>query len=157
DVVSSTYGLVGAFVHLHPYFEPGDAALGIPFNKISEQILRQVFLMAKYLQQHLTSAAALHQPAARVCFMTVMRMDGGFGLRNERDIDVIAGGMLGLTKTLALEWPEVFCRSVDVSPEIKGAASCIMAELTDPSRLIIEVGWHKTGRTTPEAVDRSWM
>ena len=50
--------------------------------------------------------------------MTVTQMDGGFGLLGERDIDVIAGGLSGLTKTLALEWPNVFCRAVDVSPDM---------------------------------------
>ena len=152
DDIVSRFGPVAAFIHVHPQFSPLPESPVI-FNTDSEKVLRQVFLTAKFLQPSLTSAAQLPVSGIRACFMTVTQLDGGFGLRGERDIDVIAGGLSGLTKTLALEWPEVFCRVVDVSPDInQDAARYILTELNDPNRRCIEVGWHKSGRVTPEVL-----
>ena len=152
ETLITRYGPVAAFIHLHPHFKP-EVDKSVAFNAQSESILHQVFLTAKYLQTSITKAAQLFEGATRTCFMTVYQLDGGFGMRGERDIDVVAGGLSGLTKTLALEWPDVFCRTVDISPDLVGdAVPYILAELDDPNRLFVEVGWHETGRVTPEAV-----
>ncbi|TFG69939.1 MAG: hypothetical protein E4H27_06570 [Anaerolineales bacterium] len=150
EFITTHYGPIGAFIHIHPPLAPL-AESTVTFDAYSESVLRQVFLTAKYLQPVLTTAVQPLVPGTRACFMTVTQTDGGFGLRGERDIDVIAGGLSGLTKTLALEWPTVFCRAVDVSPEINiNAVPYILSELSDPNRRILEVGWNKMGRWTPE-------
>ncbi len=150
DIITSHFGPAAAFIHVHPHFTPSPYS-SVTFDAYSESVLRQVFLTAKYLQPFITAAAQQPVSGIRACFMTVTQLDGGFGLRGERDIDVIAGGLSGLTKTLALEWPDVFCRAVDVSPDVDNAAvQYILAELNDPNRRYVEVGWHKNGRVTPE-------
>jgi NAD(P)-dependent dehydrogenase (short-subunit alcohol dehydrogenase family) len=45
--------------------------------------------------------------------VTVSRMDGAFGLRGG-DFDPVQGGLAGLLKTAAREWPEVTCRALDI-------------------------------------------
>ena len=150
DHITSCYGPIAAFIHVHPHFSHApDTSVG--FHPGSEQVLHQVFLTAKYLQPTLTAAARQPVSGVRACFMTVTQLDGGFGLLGERDIDVISGGLAGLTKTLSLEWPEVFCRAVDVSPDIGSkVVSYILTELSDPNRRYIEVGLSKMGRVTPD-------
>ena len=55
-----------------------------------------------------------------------------------------------MTKTLHLEWETVFCRAVDLAPDLDAelAAQYILAELYDPNRLIVETGYSLQGRTT---------
>ena len=54
-------------------------------------------------------------------------------------VEPVSGGLFGLTKTLNLEWDDVFCRAVDLQPEMDPelAAKYIVAELSDPNRLIM--------------------
>ncbi len=122
---------VNAFVHV----DEGDA----------ETRLKQLFFVAKHLKGKLIEAANETRPA----FVTVTRMDGSLGL-DEADFNPIHGGLFGLTKTLRLEWPTVYCRAVDLHPAISGAdvASYVLAELFDPNKLISEVGYGNYGRVT---------
>ena len=82
--------------------------------------------------------------------MSVIRLDGQFGLSKEADFDPISGGLFGLVKTLNLEWEPVFCRAVDLDPAYDAQESTkrILAELYDPNRLISEVGYSQRGRLT---------
>jgi hypothetical protein len=79
-----------------------------------------------------------------------MRLDGALGLTGLGSSGPVAAGVLGLTKSLRLEWPEVFCRAVDLDPAMApdAGAEAIMAELFDPDRLTAEVGWGPQGRVT---------
>jgi hypothetical protein len=150
DAIISQFGPIAVFIHVHPRYSLSSGSV-VHFDSDSEKMLRQVFLTAKYLQPNLTAAAKYPESGVRACFMTVTQLDGGFGLREERDIDVIVGGLSGLTKTLALEWPQVFCRAVDINPDLsQQAVNYVLAELFDPNRCYVEVGWHKLGRVTPE-------
>jgi hypothetical protein len=94
----------------------------------------------------------------RSAFMSVVRLDGAFGLGERSDFDPTSGGLFGLVKSLNLEWEAVFCRALDLDPEMNAdaAASLIVAELRDPNRRIVEVGYGSNGRTTlalePETV-----
>jgi hypothetical protein len=143
--VTRLHGPVGTFIHLHP---AGDERLFSPGDKA---IVKHVFLLAKHLKGALNDAA----PRGRTSFMTITRLDGQLGLAQTHDLanagsSVASGGLFGLTKTLALEWPEVFCRAVDISPKLdaKRTVAAIMAELHDPNRLIVESGWSEQGRVT---------
>jgi hypothetical protein len=141
--VTRDRGPVAAFIHLHP------AGQGELFSADDKVIVKHVFLMAKQLKQSLHEAAL----KARGCFMTVTRLDGRLGLGGTHAFGVIGGGLFGLTKTLALEWPDVFCRAVDLSPDLSTsrAVEAIVAELHDPNRLIVETGWNAQGRVTLKA------
>ena len=105
--------------------------------------------MAKHLKSTLAEAAR----DGRACFVTVTRMDGVLGLGSTSNYAAVDGGFSGLVKTLSLEWPDVHCRAVDVSPDLDAdqTVQAIIAELHDPNRLLVEVGYGEYGRVTLEA------
>ncbi len=49
-------------------------------------------------------------------FASVTCLDGAFGLL-EKGCRPVPGGLAGLIKTAAIEWPQVLCRAIDVSPD----------------------------------------
>jgi NAD(P)-dependent dehydrogenase (short-subunit alcohol dehydrogenase family) len=142
--ISQTYGSIAAFIHLHPKF---DRQLQ---DESATAILKHVFLMAKYLKRSLTEPA----PFGRSAFLTVTRLDGQFGLKSASltSADIISGGLFGLTKTLNLEWPQVFCRAVDIAPDrtAETVMQTVLQKLYDPDRSIVEVGYSAAGRVTLE-------
>ena len=81
------------------------------------------FLCAKHLKVHLNNIA----PDSRNFFITVARMNGQLGY-GEGGFSVVSGGLFGLAKTVGLEWPEVFCRGIDMASELtdKDAAGAIL-------------------------------
>ncbi len=144
----ATYGPISTFIHLHPRLPlPLNETLSYP--EADKAVLRQVFLMAKHLKQTLTEAAR----NTRNSFLTITTLDGAFGLgyrRHSQTFSAMTGGLFGLTKTLGHEWPNVFCRGIDFSPELTPAqvVQSILAELHDPNSIIAEVGYGLDGRTT---------
>ena len=125
--IQANYGQIATFMHLNPS-EHQDAA-----------IIKQVFFLAKHLKTSLNKAAKL----GRSCFITVTRLDGELGCSGKGDINPVSGGLFGLTKSLRWEWQSVFCRAIDINPELDHttATQHIIAELHDPNRLISEVGY----------------
>jgi hypothetical protein len=142
--IVKTYGSITTFIHLHPVSEQLCPET-INLIKPNKAILKQVFLLAKHLKSSLTEV-----DRGRSCFMTLVRMDGKFGLSKQENFNATSGGLFGLTKTLNLEWPSVFCRSLDISPQIDAAttAQIVLAELYDPNALIQEVSYTTKGRFT---------
>jgi acyl carrier protein len=135
------YGPAGMYIHLDP---PG--MVGEAFSETENTIARTTFLVAKYLMKNLTEASQLNFAA----FVTVTHMDGEFGLTTSGLFEPVSGSLFGLVKTLNLEWEKVFCRAIDLSPDVNvdTAVEHIMAELYDPNRLISEVGYSDKGRFT---------
>jgi acyl carrier protein len=135
------YGPAGMYIHLDP---PGTADEAFSGNE--ETIARTAFLVAKYLMKNLTESAQVNYAA----FVTVTHMDGEFGLTTSGFFEPVSGSLFGLVKTLNLEWDKVFCRAIDLSPDVNLAMAVehIMAELYDPNRLISEVGYSSKGRFT---------
>ncbi len=66
-------------------------------------------------------------------FVTVSRMDGAFGLIDlDAGRDPIDGGLAGLAKTVAREWPEVQCKALDLADDFRTedeAAAAIVEEM----------------------------
>lgn len=143
-----TYGSVGTFIHLHPR-SPLSQDREISSPEVDKAIVRQVFLLAKHLKPILTAAQSASQ-SGRNCFMSATWLDGAFGLTRNNDFSAISAGLFGLTKTLSHEWPAVFCRGIDFSPELKAEAvvEAILAEMHDPNLAIAEVGYSAQGRVT---------
>jgi NAD(P)-dependent dehydrogenase (short-subunit alcohol dehydrogenase family) len=145
--VRSHLGDIGACIIVAPREGPADGALdlGRQNGSTGRAILRAAFLIAKELQPSLARAARF----GNATFITVTAIDGelGFSGRSGR---AALGGLAGLTKTLRLEWPEVFCRAVDLDPALDAGrgADLILGELLDPNRLIAEVGHGPRGRVT---------
>ncbi|MFN2108690.1 MAG: SDR family NAD(P)-dependent oxidoreductase, partial [Anaerolineae bacterium] len=149
----ATVGPVAGFIHVEPGLEQARPEIGPSSTRFySEEVkarLKHVFLTAKHLKNALQTTAR----TGRASFVTVTRMDGALGLGETGNFDAIAGGFAGLTKTLSLEWPTVFCRTVDISPQFDTAQTvqAILAELDDPNRHLVEVGYGAHGRVTLEA------
>ena len=92
-------------------------------------------------------AAALRNAGGAV-FATVSRMDGAFGFGDlDPRRDPVDGGLAGLAKTAAWEWPEVQCKAIDLAndwTDADQAAEALVEELllAGPS----EVGLTRSGR-----------
>ena len=133
------------FIHVDAPFQKLEEEGGY-YSQSREKILKQIFLLAKYLQPQLLQAAK----NGRAAFLTITRMDGRLGTKANIEYDPISGGYSGLVKTLNFEWQDVFCRSVDISPLLNDekAAEIIWAELHDPNRRLVEVAYDQEGRYT---------
>ena len=142
--VARLNGPVAVFIHMAPAAAFGSVPLTFPEGQ--QALVKMVFLAAKHLKPGLNQAGQ----QGRAVFMTVTHLDGEFGLGQNSDYDPVNGGLFGLVKTLNLEWESVFCRAVDLHPalEPERQVSCILAELHDPNRLLIEVGYTSTKRST---------
>jgi len=134
---------LAAFIHLHP---PVKAANGAGTPEGGEALVEQVFLLAKYLKTPLHRAVE----NGRSAFLTVSRLDGTFGNSPNGASDPVATGLSGLVKSLDAEWGPVFCRAVDIHPDVQPvqAAQWILAELEDSNQVINEVGITPQGRVT---------
>ena len=140
--VRNQLGDIGVCIIIAPREGPGDGSLDLS----ERDTLRAAFLVAKDLRPSLIRTAQ----SGNASFITVTAIDGELGLSGWSGRAPLAGGLAGLTKTLRLEWPEVFCRAVDLDPELDAAcgAELILGELLDPNRLIAEVGHGPRGRVT---------
>jgi len=149
NAIATNYGNVGALIHLHPVFGKHPQAT-VPYFPEEKAIVKHIFLMAKHLQKSLNQAA---NGNGRSCFCTVARLDGAFGLEQKVNFGAIGAGLFGLTKSMIWEWEKVFCRAIDISPDINAgdAANYIIAELHDPNRYLTEVAYGSQGRVTLRA------
>ena len=145
ESASTTYGTIGSFVHLHPHFEFQNGNFAQHF-KSERPLVKLAFLLAKHLQKSINDLAQKQ----RACFMTVSQMDGKLGLGKRGNVSIIAGGLPGMVKSLNLEWSPVFCKAIDVQPELSPIqkAKQILAEFHDADVKNIEVGFSDEGRKT---------
>lgn len=145
------FGPAGSLIHLHPEFDC-DLSSEVRFPKNEKEILKLVFLLAKHLAGPLKDTTN----QGRAVFMTVTRIDGRIGFQPANNRSPIAGGLNGLVKTAAIEWERVFCRAVDISPEINElkAAAAILSEMSDPDTRIKEAGLSAGRRVTLSADEK---
>jgi malonyl CoA-acyl carrier protein transacylase len=111
------------------------------------ELNRRAFLWLKHAAPRLKQATR----GSAAVLMTVARLDGAFGLANlSAAADVTSGGFAGLAKTARHEFPELFCKAVDLSPELSvmQAASALAEELMLVGPM--EVGIAPTHRCTLE-------
>jgi NAD(P)-dependent dehydrogenase (short-subunit alcohol dehydrogenase family) len=144
------HGPLGAFIHLHPVLPPGAAAHSF-ISAADREPIEQVFLLLRHLSSPLQRAAGA---GGRGAVVLVARLDGALGLDGNGAFRPASGALFGLGKTLRQEWPQVFCRAVDLDPEIAAepAARHILAELHDPDIALAETGYGRQGRVTLVAV-----
>jgi len=136
---------ISVFIHMNPPSNGhGKGIIEIPEKYAA--VLKSVFLIARHLKKPLTEAGK----NSRSAFLTVSQMDGQFGLNGNSSNDPLAGGFSGLAKTLRLEWNNVFCRALDIHPDIdpQTAVKMINDELHDPNLSLTEVGYTPDGRYT---------
>ncbi len=131
---------------------PPTVANDAVWDERAEILNKSAFALTKELGGRLRSAA----DEGGAILATVSRCDGGFGLIGGA-FDPLQGGLAGLTKTAAHEWPSVRCRALDVSPDwtdIKAVAGAIAGELGVVEGPI-EVGLDEGMRRGLELVSRS--
>ncbi|MER6418973.1 SDR family NAD(P)-dependent oxidoreductase [Streptomyces sp. NPDC001137] len=109
--------------------------------------LEHCLLVAKH------SLAALKPVAAqgtRAAFVAVTRLDGANGYRGGGDASPLLGGVGGLVKTLAIEVPELFARTVDFAPELAPTTvgARFLGEIHDLSAEHTDVAHDPAGRRT---------
>ena len=116
-----------------------------PAAGTDDLFLENAFLLLK------NAAPALRQTAVsgNALFVTVSRLDGSFGCGAATTLlDPLSGGLAGLTKTAAREWPEVICKAIDQGgfSDPAAAAQAVADEIfrSGPS----EVGLTPEGRIT---------
>ncbi|MDX3224950.1 polyketide synthase [Streptomyces sp. ME19-01-6] len=115
--------------------------------------LAHAVLVAKHLRTPLGGAVA---GGTRAGFVAVTRLDGALGYAGSggEPERALAGGVTGLVKSLALEAPELFCRTVDLAPELteEEVGACLAGEIADAAVDVHEVARHPAGRRTPVLV-----
>ncbi|MEJ2157546.1 MAG: SDR family NAD(P)-dependent oxidoreductase [Desulfobacteraceae bacterium] len=93
------------------------------------------------------SAAPLLQQSASVSdafLATVSFLDGAFGFNHGRIDHPIQGGLAGLVKTAAIEWPSVRCMALDVAPYWTDTAASTQA-ICDELLHVDEAGRREIG------------
>ncbi|WP_415776073.1 beta-ketoacyl synthase N-terminal-like domain-containing protein [Shewanella oncorhynchi] len=134
-------GTVAGFIHLQPQHKTSADAKGLVLSSAAKASVEQAFLFAKHLQPLLTTAATANTDSS---FISVSRIDGGFGYLNHSQIarsELNQAALAGLTKTLSHEWPSVHCRALDITPALdaKQLANAVIAELFATDN-VLEVG-----------------
>ena len=121
-----------------------------PASGTDDSFLEKAFLLLK------KAAPALRRCAEEggAFFSTVSRLDGSFAFESGSVLaDPLSGGLAGLVKTAAHEWPKVSCKAIDlgVFPDTSAAAYALSVELfmTGP----VEVGIMPAGRITLAPAD----
>lgn len=128
-------------LHIHP------STAGIPdFHPGERIVVKELFTLAGLFDQQGRNP----QKGERSLFMTVTREDGRLGTAGTREHFHESSGLPGLIKTLRWEWPDVFCRAVDLDPgmDLEAMSTSILAELHDPDRGLTEVGISRDSRIT---------
>lgn len=136
-----TTPLVG-FIHISKTVENEESIQSL-FNKEEEAASRSIFLMAKYFKKYATAGI----DEGKNFFLNVLRMDGCLGNR-EFNGNMYQGSLLGLTKTLAREWPDTFVRAIDIHSNCstQKATEFILEELTSGDIEHVEIGRGESGR-----------
>jgi len=75
--------------------------------------LKKAFLLSRRFGRDMMDAAA----TGGALFASITCLDGAFGLLGKGIDRPVPGGLAGLIKTAAIEWPEVVCRAIDFSPD----------------------------------------
>jgi len=146
--IEREHGRIGAFIGF--CIEPPEITEPSPHGSVERQYLDLVFLAARFLKPRLAEASR----SGRAWFVTVAGLGGKLGFGEWTSTGgIVSSGAIAMVKTFRREWPEVFCRAVDIDPLEPGevAADRVVAELFDPDLEIAEVGCGPDGRFAPVA------
>ncbi|WP_280408009.1 type I polyketide synthase [Nocardia brasiliensis] len=127
--------------------EAVDVCVGVLSGGVTEWVAAQRVLTDAILLAG-QAVPRLRQSVGRAAFVTVTRLDGGLGFHGTaQPVHALLGGVGGVVKTLAVEHPSLFCRALDVDPDVAPAAlaELVTAELFDPARDTLEVGIDAAG------------
>ncbi len=107
-------------------------------ERVGEEV-KGLFLLAKATASDLEKAARL----GGACLVAATALGGRFASAgaSSREFFPGQGGIAGLVKTLAREWPSVRCRVVDFAPE--ATTESIAGHLAD--EMVVHDGWAEVG------------
>jgi 3-oxoacyl-(acyl-carrier-protein) synthase/malonyl CoA-acyl carrier protein transacylase/acyl carrier protein len=108
------------------------------------QRLQHALLGAKAIQPALTATAG----EGRSAYVAVTQLDGAAGLSGVDGASALLGGVNGLVKTLAIEAPALFCRTVDVARDLlePTAVNRLLAEISDAATGLRDVAYDSVAR-----------
>ena len=149
EAIHARYGKIGSVIHLHPHFEFQKPQFTQHFGA-EKEIVKALFFIAKHVQKDLNELGA----GQRASFLTCTRMDGLLGQGKRGNTSIVGGGITGLVKCLNLEWSPVYCRAIDIQPELATdqITEQLMAEYHDPNVSVVEVAYSKEGRKTTDSI-----
>ena len=146
--IKTKHGRIGGFIHLQPmHAGPSFSTMGVgQWHRQLESELKPLFELLQIFSEDLRGAGGAVVAAI---------YDGGgrFGLEEEQGRDIFPGhgALAGLMKTIALEWPEVRVKALDITSRQEGGADAaiIYDELffQDPRVEIGRVGNRRYGKT----------
>jgi len=108
--------------------------------------LKDAFELAKHLAPQLIASAS----ESGALLATITRLDGAFGLKGENLGHPVQGGLAGLAKTAAIEWPHVCTHAIDITPawtDNHEIAKSVVNDILTPGP--IEIGHDFGKRWTP--------
>ncbi len=130
-------------VDMSPGVQVAGLVILAPLKGTNDSYLRDAFLAFKRLSEALNKAAI----SGGGFFASVSRLNGHFGLSSAGSIkDSLSGGLAGLVKTVAHEYPALHCKSIDLASEleIESTAAALVDEIFIEAPL--EVGITGRGR-----------
>ena len=131
-----------------PHYLSGLVLLA-PLKGTTDTFLKHSFSLLQKTLPALDAAAG----QGGAVLTTVSRINGSFGVESGRQIgDSLSGGLAGLCKTAALEWPALHCKALDIAVgmEIQPTAENIAQEMFSGGP--IEVGVTTQGLKSLELV-----
>lgn len=177
NVIRQRQGAIGGLVHLLPLKS------GMPFEKMDltswkERLrleVKSLFYLAKSLREDLKQASQ----RSGACLVAATRMGGTFssvsqsGMATETEEFLPSqGSVTGLLKTIAVEWPEVRVKAVDLNflESPSALASKLLQEMTaqdgqvelgyrDSQRMVLQPAPSPLDKEAPAAlnIDSSWV
>ncbi|HEX4046640.1 MAG TPA: SDR family NAD(P)-dependent oxidoreductase, partial [Elusimicrobiota bacterium] len=123
------------------------AAPGCPWTADSEAWLKKAYALIQ------AAGRTLSARGGRGLVASVTRLDGALGF-DGREQDPAFGGVAGLMKTAAREWPGTACRALDVDPALplEAAARLLARELSFEGP--VEAAINEAGARTVALVER---
>jgi NAD(P)-dependent dehydrogenase (short-subunit alcohol dehydrogenase family) len=114
-------------------------------GELGDDFLKDAFQLLQLAAQGLRHSGR----AGGAIFVTVARLDGAFALAGAGG-NAICGGLAGLAKTAAHEWPEVQCKAIDLATDWTDTDESALA-LVDEMLLASpqEVGLSQGGKQAP--------
>jgi acyl transferase domain-containing protein/NAD(P)H-dependent flavin oxidoreductase YrpB (nitropropane dioxygenase family)/NAD(P)-dependent dehydrogenase (short-subunit alcohol dehydrogenase family)/acyl carrier protein len=139
-------GPVNGLIHLAPLAPPCD---GESWTDRLQHEVKSLFLLARGLADELQRAA----DSGGAVLLAATAMGGSFGTASTSDFSPGQGGVAGLVKSLAHEWPRGLVRVVDLdrNESIGKRVGVLLAELGDLTGPI-EVGYQGERRVTLHCV-----
>ncbi len=145
---------IAGIVHALPLARPR-LGMGVEHDwsaRIGAEV-RGLFLLAKATASDLETAAR----AGGSCLIAATAMGGRFASGGAASVEFFPGhgGVAGVVKTLAREWPSIRCRAVDFAPD--AAAETIASQLADEIFVIdgfSEAGYESDRRLRLRTVER---